>query len=202
MTYVSLVQFYKYLFYEYAEHLSIVNKFNIIKFLGNLFNQSDYNFHLSVKMSHPNTYSSKTRSRQLVLAVLLLTLWLSCSAGLAQTIELGLGDNIYEIELAKTPQQRQRGLMYRQHLAPRQGMLLVYPQAGDHRIWMKNMRIPLWVYWIDENFIVVGMQRLQPCSESPCRVYSVPGDTQYILELGDYEHRLEPGDKIEGISGF
>jgi len=91
--------------------------------------------------------------------------------------------------------------MYRQHLAPRQGMLLVYPQAGDHRIWMKNMRIPLRVYWIDENFVVVGQQRLQPCSASPCPVYSVPADTQYILELGDYEHRLEPGDKIEALSG-
>lgn len=135
----------------------------------------------------------------LVLSVLLL---LSSGVGLAQTVELRLGQSSYEIELAITLQQRQRGLMHRQYLSPRQGMLLVYPQAGDHRIWMKNMRIPLRVYWIDENFIVVSVQRLQPCSETPCPVYSVPGDTRYVLELGDYEHRLAPGDKIEGIGGY
>ena len=135
----------------------------------------------------------------MVSGVLLLTLWLSSSV---QAIELMLGQSAYEIEIAETPPQRQRGLMHRQHLGPHQGMLLVYPQAGDHRIWMKNMLIPLRVYWIDADFVVVAMQRLQPCSASPCPVYSVPADTRYILELGDYEHRLEPGDKIEALRGL
>ncbi len=121
---------------------------------------------------------------------------------MTQTIELRLGQASYEIELARTAQQRQAGLMHRQHLSPSQGMLLIYSHAGDHRIWMKNMLIPLRVYWIDENFTVIGEQRLQPCSVSPCPVYSVPGDTRYILELGDYEHRLARGDKIEGLSGY
>ncbi|MCP4335578.1 MAG: DUF192 domain-containing protein [Gammaproteobacteria bacterium] len=136
---------------------------------------------------------------QVVLPVLLL---LSSSVGLAQTFELRLGQASYEIELAKTPAQRQRGLMHRQHLSPRQGMLLVYSQAGDYRIWMKNMLIPLWVYWIDANFTVVGMQRLQPCSVSPCPVYSVARDSRYVLELGDYEHPLAPGDTIEALSEY
>jgi len=136
------------------------------------------------------------------MAALSVLLMLSSGAVQAQTVELSLGQSSYEIELARTPQQRQRGLMHRQHLSPRQGMLLVYPQAGDHRIWMKNMRIPLRVYWIDESFIVVSVQRLQPCSETPCPVYSAPGDTRYVLELGDYEHQLARGDKIEGIDGY
>lgn len=147
-------------------------------------------------------YSSKGGIQPIVMAALAVLLSLSSGVGLAQTVELRLGQISYEIELAITPQQRQRGLMHRQHLSPRQGMLLVYPQTGDHRIWMKNMRIPLRVYWIDENFVVVSVQRLQPCSETPCPVYSVPGDTRYVLELGDYEHRLTRGDKIEGIDGY
>jgi uncharacterized membrane protein (UPF0127 family) len=149
-----------------------------------------------------HTYSLKNGIRPVVLAALSLLLSLSSGACLAQTIELRLGQGSYEIELARTPQQRQRGLMYRQHLSPRQGMLLVYPQAGDHRIWMKNMRIPLRVYWIDENFVVVSVQRLQPCVESPCPIFSAPGDTRYVLELGDYEHHLATGDKIESIDGY
>ncbi len=153
-------------------------------------------------MSHSCTYSPKTAIQCLVKAVLPALLLLSSSVVLAQTIELRLGQASYQIEIAKTSAQRQRGLMHRQYLSPRQGMLLVYPQAGDHRIWMKNMLITLRVYWIDENFTVVGMQRLQPCSGSPCPVYSVESDTRYVLELGDYEHPLVPGDTIEALSGY
>jgi uncharacterized membrane protein (UPF0127 family) len=153
-------------------------------------------------MSYPYIYSPKIVNQQLTRVVCTVLLLLFCGAGLAQTIELRLGQAGYEIELAKTPRQRQAGLMHREYLSPRQGMLLIYPRAGNHRIWMKNMLIPLRVYWIDENFTVLDMQRLQPCSASPCPVYSVAGKTRYILELGDYEHPLVRGDRIEALNGF
>ena len=115
--------------------------------------------------------------------------------------ELKLGAaTTYEIELAVTPQQRRKGLMHRPELGPRQGMLLVYPAPGDRRIWMKNVLIPLRVYWIDASFTVIHAQRLEPCSGSPCPVYGASGDSLFVLELGDYEHPLAPGDRIEGLS--
>jgi hypothetical protein len=92
--------------------------------------------------------------------------------------------------------------MYRQQLDSRQGMLLVYSRAGDHRIWMKNMRIALRVFWIDDNFTVISVQRLEPCGSSPCPVYSAPRAARFILELGDYDHSLAAGDKIEGLAGL
>jgi uncharacterized membrane protein (UPF0127 family) len=116
-------------------------------------------------------------------------------------VELRLAQDYYQIELATTTAQRRLGLMHRSQLGPRQGMLLVYPQAGDHRIWMKNMLIPLWVYWIDASSVVIGVQRLEPCNAQPCPVYAVVGDSQYVLELGDYAHPLDVGDKIENIRG-
>ena len=129
----------------------------------------------------------------------LLLLFASCSPVYA--LELRLAQDYYQIELATTVAQRQLGLMHRSQLGPRQGMLLVYPRSGDHRIWMKNMLIPLWVYWIDASSLVIGIQRLEPCNAQPCPVYAVAGDSQYILELGDYAHPLEVGDKIENIRG-
>ena len=117
----------------------------------------------------------------------------------AKTVELELGQTLYSVEIASSSKQRRQGLMHRPHLSPRQGMLLLYPEVGDHRIWMKNMLIPLRVYWIDENYTVIGMQRVQPCNASPCPVYSIDRDSRYILELGDYEHPLEPGDRIESL---
>ena len=89
--------------------------------------------------------------------------------------------------------------MQRQYLAPREGMLLVYSQSGDHRIWMKNMLISLWVYWIDAGHMVIDRRRLEPCIQQSCPVYSANGDSRYVLELGDFEHPLLVGDRVAGI---
>jgi uncharacterized membrane protein (UPF0127 family) len=121
--------------------------------------------------------------------------------GQVYAAELQLGGDIYQIEMATTTAQRQKGLMQRTQLGPRQGMLLVYPRAGDHRIWMKNVLISLRVYWIDASFEVIEVQRLEPCRGEPCPIYAASRDSQYVLELGDYDHRLAAGDKIEGIRG-
>jgi uncharacterized membrane protein (UPF0127 family) len=138
--------------------------------------------------------------RSLVAATLLWFCAAPDQATAEQKVDLEIGQSIYQIELAVTPAQRSQGLMYRQQLDSRQGMLLVYSQAGDHRIWMKNMRIALRVFWIDDEFTVISVQRLEPCASSPCPVYSAPRAARFILELGDYEHGLGPGDKIEGLA--
>jgi hypothetical protein len=150
------------------------------------------------KINAPRAESSARPA--LVAAVLILLLFFG-SIDTVYALELKLGQDSYQIELATTPQQRQLGLMHRTQLGPRQGLLLVYPQAGDHRIWMKNMLIPLRVYWIDASSVVLDVQRLEPCNAEPCAVYAVAGKSQYILELGDYTHPLEVGDRIDNIRG-
>jgi uncharacterized membrane protein (UPF0127 family) len=134
------------------------------------------------------------------LAFSLLGLALSLDNGFAaRTLQLTLGAEVYQVELAATTEQRRRGLMQRQHLASRQGMLLVYSEPGDHRIWMKNMLIPLWVYWIDADHMVIDRRRLEPCRRQPCPVYSAQRDSRYVLELGDYDHPLAIGDRVAGL---
>ena len=142
------------------------------------------------------------RAGQAVILVSMVSCLLAGGTGLASAAELELGGDIYQIEMATTQAQRQQGLMYRSQLGPRQGMLLVYSQAGDHRIWMKNVLISLKVYWIDASFEVVDVQRLEPCRLDPCPIYSAARDSQYVLELGgDYDHPLAVGDQIEDIRG-
>jgi len=138
---------------------------------------------------------------QSIVGPILGLLLLFASFNAVHAVELRLAHDYYQIEIATTGAQRRLGLMHRSHLGPRQGMLLVYPQAGNHRIWMKNMLIPLRVYWIDASSVVIGIQRLEPCNAEPCPVYGVTGDSQYVLELGDFTHPIDVGDKIENIRG-
>jgi len=184
------------------EHLSIVEESNIIKLLECLFNNlPDKHPLTAVVIETEIAIPKRPILRRVAFPLLGLLIFFDTSFA-ADTLELTLGAEVYQVELAATTEQRRRGLMQRQYLAPREGMLLVYSEPGDHRIWMKNMLIPLWVYWIDARHMVIERLRLEPCIQQPCPVYSAKGDSRYILELGDYEHPLAVGDRVAGIPEY
>ncbi len=116
--------------------------------------------------------------------------------------QLNLGGEEYLLEIARSAKQRNHGLMFRDHLDERQGMLFIYPRSGNHRIWMKNTLIPLTVVWVDESNEVIGIKKLFPCDNDPCPSYGVSIPSKYILELSSGNHRLEPGRRIGGLIQF
>ncbi len=145
-------------------------------------------------------FSTKSENRALAAVFFLIFSSVPFAYASPRTIEIQLGQASYQVEIALTPAQRRKGLMYRDQLARNEGMLLVYARSGDHRVWMKNMLIPLRVVWIDDRFTVLSVQRLDPCQASPCPVFSAPLPTRYILELNDDDHAVKPGDKVEGLN--
>ena len=108
----------------------------------------------------------------------------------------------YSIEIAKSPIQRQQGLMFRENLDIHHGMLFVYPRSGNHRIWMKNTLIPLSVIWLDGNETVIEVKILLPCELDPCPSYGVLKPAKYIIELSDEVMDVKSGDIINGLKQF
>ena len=106
-----------------------------------------------------------------IFAICLVAAYGSPAAAAASFIDLEIGAEHYRVELALTSSERRLGLMHRPHLDRRAGMLLVYRESRDHRIWMKNVAFPLRVYWIDRDYRVIDMQRLPPCEADPRPVY-------------------------------
>jgi len=116
---------------------------------------------------------------------------------------LVLAGEEYLLEIARSATQRNHGLMFRDRLEERRGMLFIYPRPGNHRIWMKNTLIPLTVVWVDEANRILGVQKLPPCADDPCPSYGVSEPSKYILELSIGEHRLEPGlSSLSNIDAF
>ncbi len=116
--------------------------------------------------------------------------------------KLILGGEEYIVEIARTSFQRNHGLMFRDQLNHRHGMLFIYPRPGHHRIWMKNTRIALTVIWVDENSEIIGVKNLLPCANDPCPSYGVSKPSKYVLELSDGNHQLKSGGKINGLVQF
>jgi len=107
------------------------------------------------------------------------------------------------VELAVTTAQRRQGLMFRDELPGGQGMLLIFPDSGFRAIWMKNVRIPLDLVWLDRTHRVVHLERnVPPCSAEPCPDYHSMRKASAVLELnaGSAETLgIEPGQQLEFI---
>ncbi len=113
------------------------------------------------------------------------------------TVKGDFGQFDFAIELAQTPQEQARGLMFREQMDLFAGMLFVYPSARQPSFWMKNTFIPLDMLFVDET----GRITLVHPEAVPGDVTPIPGPdgTIAVLEInGGVAERLgiEEGDVL------
>lgn len=90
------------------------------------------------------------------------------------------GADTVRAEVARTPEQRERGLMYRESLNPGQGMLFVFPDAQIRSFWMRNTFIPLDIAYLDESLRIVDIQAMEPEDEN---TYPSSRPAMFALEV-------------------
>lgn len=86
--------------------------------------------------------------RNMVVALIAATSLAACaSASEARRVPLsittGTTRHTFKIEVARTPEQQERGLMFRTALAPDGGMIFPMEPPRSASFWMKNTVIPL-----------------------------------------------------------
>lgn len=126
------------------------------------------------------------------------------SAQVLQTADARLAGNSLKIWLARTHQEKAKGLMYVDSMADDQGMLFVYESPQIMSFWMKNTKIPLDLVFFTENLEINGwIKCMQPGYGRPERAlehYVSELPAQYALELnaGSIERlALKHGDRLE-----
>lgn len=91
---------------------------------------------------------------------------------------------VYSLELALTPEDQAEGLMYRENLPEKTGMLFLFAEKSPHHFWMKNTMIPLDMIWLDEAGRVVYIYaNTPPCKADPCPTYGPDTDVRRVLEI-------------------
>ena len=103
----------------------------------------------------------------------------------------------FNVEVAKTIEERRTGLMYRKKLLNNEGMLFIFPREKIIQLWMKNTYIPLDVIFISENKVIVDIKKnMKKLSET---IVKSKVKSRYALEFNAgliNKLNIEIGDKI------
>ncbi len=88
------------------------------------------------------------------------------------------------VELANTEEKRKLGLSFRQYLGDYDGMLFVFDQDASNPFWMKDMKMPLDIIFVDSDYFIVDIKEAQaPCTVSYCPSIYSSAPFRYVLEV-------------------
>lgn len=145
----------------------------------------------------------KTLRRRFLLA-LVAGLGLPVAAGAQQapqrlaTVNLTAGMHNIVAEVAKTPREREIGLMFRKQMAMHEGMLFIFEAPATQCFWMRNTYLPLSTAFVADDGRIVNIEDMAPQTEnSHCSTQPV----RYVLEMnqGWFAKRgLKAGFKLSG----
>jgi len=68
---------------------------------------------------------------------------------------VNIGKKTYNCQVAKTEEEKRKGLMDVENLPPDEGMLFEWEEEGTREMWMKNTKVPLDQIAINDNDEVV-----------------------------------------------
>jgi uncharacterized protein len=113
------------------------------------------------------------------------------------TIETAGGPVTFLVEMARTPAEQSRGLMFRTLVPPGTGMLFVHTRPRQVSMWMRNTPTALDMLFIDQDGTIESIARdTTPFSET---VISSNGPVAGVLEIraGEAERLgIQEGDRV------
>ena len=117
-----------------------------------------------------------------------------------------INDKTFKIKLAKTPEERMKGLSEIKSLPKDEGMLFIFDGKGKYTFWMKNTYIPLDIIHINDGKIVEIFKNAPPHGSKGDipPTYPPKNEANYVLEINGGlfdEYKFKVGDtvKLEGL---
>ncbi len=111
---------------------------------------------------------------------------------------LAAGMHQIDAQVARTPDQRMIGLMFRKEMPQHEGMLFVFEQPSQQCFWMRNTFLPLTAAFVADDGTIVNLADMKPqtddshCSAKPVR---------YVLEMNQgwfAKKGIKAGSKLSG----
>jgi uncharacterized membrane protein (UPF0127 family) len=101
-----------------------------------------------------------------------------------QRVNVTVNGLVLVADISVTNEQRTKGLSVKDGLDENEAMLFVFDNEAEHTFWMKDMKFPIDIIWINTNKTIVHIEHnLQPCDYGLlCPTYKPGQDSLYVLE--------------------
>ncbi|HLD84922.1 MAG TPA: DUF192 domain-containing protein [archaeon] len=130
-------------------------------------------------MEQSNMFIKSLVFASLFFAVLSTSMCISSSV-----TQVTINNATVSVEVASTPEKMEKGLMGREFLSEKNGMLFIFPDEKKRSFWMKNTLIPLDIIFISKDMKVVDVkQNFLPCRFILCSSYTSKESAMYALEV-------------------
>lgn len=142
----------------------------------------------------------------LVLAVIFYSIVVNWGESGGQTAQVKIGENVFNVEIAKSIRELSKGLAGHAPLLDDQGMLFVFSWRGTQNFWMKGMEFPIDIIWIKDGQILGIEKNVPPPGENggETPTYSSPEPVDRVLEINaglSDKIGINKGDKVEILIG-
>ena len=107
------------------------------------------------------------------------------------------GEHVFDVEVVKEEKDRNRGLMFRRHMASGRGMLFDYDPPQEISFWMKNTYIPLDIIFVGADGRIISIANAKPLDLTPL---PSGGLARGVIEInGGLAAKLgiKPGDRVQ-----
>lgn len=117
-----------------------------------------------------------------------------------------INNQTFTLLVAKTPQEKETGLSEKTTLAENSGMLFVFDKADYYSFWMKTMKIPIDIIYINKDKIVTIIENAEPpkSQDQNLPIYKPDEPADKVLEINaglSKKYGFKKGDfvKIENL---
>ena len=102
---------------------------------------------------------------------------------LQPTTQLFLGDGVFDARVAYTQAERERGLSGVENMKPTDALIFAYPGDDIWKIWMKDMKIPIDIVWLDSNKKVIYVVKDASPDGGTDVTFAPKVPARYVVEL-------------------
>lgn len=112
-----------------------------------------------------------------------------------------IGTQSFKVTIAASQQEREIGLSKTKSISPNQGMVFLFDKPDFYSFWMKNMKFPIDIIYINNDTIVTIKSNAQPIKndrESPI-IYTPADPADKVLEIQaglSEKYKFKNGDKV------
>ncbi len=102
-----------------------------------------------------------------------------------QRVQVYINDQIIVADVVRAENERNAGLSGREAMGVNEGMLFLFDEPGRYGFWMKGMKFPIDIIWINGNKVVGIEERAPIAGETRDReipIYYPPEEVDKVLE--------------------